>query len=142
MTPDLTTVVMLVIMKTEDVVVATMTTVVEAAVTMTVVGITTEIGTVIGTGATEVIMIVGVMMTESGGTEATFTARGQLDHVIIPIVGWRYCMGIRCFVLACFVSVSFILSGSEFVNLSSEIRYGHASFHLFYLTVDGLRFLH
>lgn len=77
MTPDLTTVVMLVIMKTEDVVVATMTTVVEAAVTMTVVGITTEIGTVIGTGATEVIMIVGVMMTESGGTEAALTARGQ-----------------------------------------------------------------
>jgi len=51
--------------RTGDVVGVIMTTVVEVAATMIVVGITTGIGTV------------GVMMTESGGTERCFKARNQ-----------------------------------------------------------------
>ena len=43
------------------------------AVTMIVVGIMTEIETV----ATTAIMMVDVMMTESGGTEGCFKARNQ-----------------------------------------------------------------
>ena len=53
------------------------------AATSIVAGVTTGIGTVIETVATEVIMIVGVMMTEGGGAEGCFKARNQLDVVII-----------------------------------------------------------
>ena len=62
--------------RTGDVVGVIMTTV-EVAATMIVVGIMTGIGTVIETVAMEVIMIVGVMMTESGGTEGCLKARDQ-----------------------------------------------------------------
>jgi len=51
--------------------------VVEVAATTIVVGITTGIRTVIETAATEAIMIIGVLMTESGGAEACFMARNQ-----------------------------------------------------------------
>jgi len=60
-----------------DVVDVIMTTVVEVAATMIVVGITAGIRTVIETVATEVIMIMGVMMTESGGTERCLKARNH-----------------------------------------------------------------
>jgi len=68
--------VMLETTRTGDVVGVIMTTV-EVAATMIVVGIMTGIGTVIETVAMEVIMIVGVMMTESGGTEGCLKARDQ-----------------------------------------------------------------
>ena len=62
--------------KTGDVVCVIIITV-QVAATMIVVGIMTGIGTVIETVAMEVIMIVGVMMTESGGTEGCLKARDQ-----------------------------------------------------------------
>ena len=64
-----------------DVVDVIMITVVEVAATMIVVGITAGIGTVIETVATEVIMIMGIMMTESGGTERCLKARNHYSSL-------------------------------------------------------------
>ena len=76
---DLMTAVMLGTTRTGDVVGVIMTTV-EVAATMIVVGIMTGIGTVIETVAMEVIMIVGVMMTESGDTEG-FQGEGPVNKL-------------------------------------------------------------
>ena len=76
---DLMIAVMLGTTRTGDVVGVIMTTV-EVAATMIVVGIMTGIGTVIETVAMEVIMIVGVMMTESGGTEG-FQGEGPVNKL-------------------------------------------------------------
>jgi len=101
-----------------DVVDVIMITVVEVAATMIVVGITVGIGNVIKTVAREVIMIVGVMMTESGGTERCLKARNHYFLKVIFFVAIAICIVYFCF--------GVILSSPRLVNLLSGVKNEYA----------------